>query len=413
MKGTSRAFVLTLLAWGVLVVTACGDRPTALEVGRIGFTEEEMGAMGSAQRRTLADLTAFGLAVADGRTAELIDPFIERDIRSLMLQRAAMEMALDRDGVDEAELRAAYAEDPQHELVVRHLVVLSERWRPDEHRDSARARAAEALERARAGEPFEQLVAEYSDEPGAAERGGLLRPGREGSWVPEFWQAASALDEGELSDVVETEFGFHVIRLEERRPVPFDDVRGAVLERFVSLPDALGRSGDWVQTIQDQARVDTAAIRSWRSGADPQTALVWWPDSIGIPPLTAGEMDRFVTTASPEVVTGIGDAGVDRVVELVTGSARTHIMLERARTLGIDPSAAQRVAVQERWQGQVAGWAEALGFRSGLRDAAVKERALQAVVDPAQSVAIARSQLPRLSVRLRDLYPVAHGPSSS
>jgi parvulin-like peptidyl-prolyl isomerase len=72
--------------------------------------------------------------------------------------------------------------------VVRHLVVLSERWRPAAHRDSARAVATEALERARAGEAFEALAAEYSDEPGAAERGGLLEPGREGSWVPEFWQ---------------------------------------------------------------------------------------------------------------------------------------------------------------------------------------------------------------------------------
>lgn len=401
------------LAWGVLVVAACSDRPAALEVGRIGFTEEELGAMGASQRRTLADLTAFGMAVADGRTAELIDPFVERDIRSLMLQRAAMEMALDRAGVDEEELRAAYGEDPQYELVVRHLVVLSERWRPDEHRDSARARAGEALARARAGEPFEALVSEYSDEPGAAERGGLLQPGREGSWVPEFWQAASALDEGELSGVVETEFGFHVIRLEERRPVPFEEVRGAVLERFVSLPDALGRSGGWVQTIQDQARVDTAAIRSWQSGTDPQTALVWWPDSLGIPPLTAGDMDRFTLTASPEVVAGIRESGVGRAVELVTGSARTHIMLERARTLGIDPSAAQRVAVQERWREQVTGWADALGFRPELGDAAVKNRALQAMEDPGQGAAIARTEVPRLSVRLRDLYPVGQGPSSS
>lgn len=396
----------------VAVLVGCGGEPPVLEVGRIEFTAGDLGAMGPTQERTLADLTAFGLAVADGRTEELIEPFIERDLRSLVLQRAAMEVAADASGVDEAELREVYAANPEHELVARHLVVLSERWRPAEHRDSARARAMEALGRARAGEPFEDLAAEYSDEPGAAERGGLLEPGREGSWVPEFWEAASALEEGALSDVVETEFGFHVIRLEERRQVPFEEARERVLERLVDLPAALGRSAEWVASIQRLMRVDTGAIMEWRSGvADPDRALITWPDTLSIPPLRADEMDRSSTTAAPEMAAAVQEMDSAQVVEMVESSARPHVMIEQARKQGVEPSASQRAAIVNRWEQSVAGWAEALGFREGMGSGAVKATALRSMGDPAQSAAIARPRVQRLSVRLRQLYPVERLPS--
>jgi peptidyl-prolyl cis-trans isomerase SurA len=84
-------------------------------------------------------------------------------------------------------------------------------------REAALERANELLARARGGEDFAQLARRFSEDPGTRERGGDLGWFRRRQMVPEFDRAVFAMRPGEISQVVETSFGFHVIRLERVR----------------------------------------------------------------------------------------------------------------------------------------------------------------------------------------------------
>jgi hypothetical protein len=76
----------------------------------------------------------------------------------------------------------------------------------------AKARAAEALAKIRAGTPFEDVVKEYSDDTGSVDRMGSLGKFTRDAMDPAFAATAFALGVGQVSDPVETPFGFHVIK---------------------------------------------------------------------------------------------------------------------------------------------------------------------------------------------------------
>lgn len=87
----------------------------------------------------------------------------------------------------------------------------------EESQTEAKDKLVKITEMIKNGESFEELAKKYSQDPGTASRGGDLGFTKRGDFVKEFEEVAFTLNEGEVSDIVETQFGFHIIKLIEKR----------------------------------------------------------------------------------------------------------------------------------------------------------------------------------------------------
>ena len=99
----------------------------------------------------------------------------------------------------------------------RHILIKTTEGDSEDMLSEKRTQAEQILELARSGEDFAELAKQYSEGP-TGPRGGDLGAFAQGRMVKPFDDAAFALNEGEISDIVETQFGFHVIKLEKIEP---------------------------------------------------------------------------------------------------------------------------------------------------------------------------------------------------
>ena len=136
----------------------------------------------------------------------------------------------------------------------------------------ARRRIEEARDRLAAGEDFRD-VASVVSEDGSAKRGGWLGVGEYATWVPEFSEAAFALEVGETSDIIQTEFGYHLVQrvaIDERHllqiVVRYAEAKGAAFYEVTrSEAEARALTDQILAEIEAGMPFDEAA-RTWSEG---------------------------------------------------------------------------------------------------------------------------------------------------
>ena len=172
--------------------------------------------------------TFFNEHQADYRAPEKVDvAYLEITVAGLM---QAIE-------VDEVEI-ADYYETQRETFVqeerrnVNHILVQVAQDAPEADNEAARSKLAELAERAREGEPFEDLAREYSEDLASQAEGGETGAFPRGVMEPAFEEAAFGLAEvGDISQPVRTKFGWHLMRLKEIEPEvvkPLDEVRDEI-----------------------------------------------------------------------------------------------------------------------------------------------------------------------------------------
>jgi len=197
--------------------------------------------------------------------------------------------------VDEAEVRARYQDHLQSYTApesreVRHILI-----KVDDATDeaTAQARIIEIRERVEGGESFATLAAELSEDPGSAADGGSLGEVGRGEMVPAFENAMFSLQVGELSEPVQTQFGWHLILVESisgGETQPFDAVR---------------------VTLEDEIKTEIAEVQIYELVESMANIVYEQPDSL----LPAAEQHGFSLQTSDwfDRASGSGIAGDERL----------------------------------------------------------------------------------------------------
>jgi peptidyl-prolyl cis-trans isomerase C len=198
---------------------------------------------GKARESYVLDFLIDGELVAQKAKADKLDQKLSYQREKLLMESLLGQVA--KTAVTDAALHATYeeakkAQKPETEVHARHILVAEE--------NDAKA----ALKRVKGGEDFAKVAKEVSKDPGS--EGGDLGWFTKSRMVPEFAEAAFKLEPGQISDPVKSSFGWHVIKLEEKRQTsfpPFDEVKDQVARYVVQKAQ-----GELVAGLRKSAKIE-------------------------------------------------------------------------------------------------------------------------------------------------------------
>lgn len=203
------------------VVATVGDKKLTLGEFNKKYEEVKSQTLNPPSKKVfLEDLVRYYVGVQEADKKGLRNDPVVQDRMQQELYKGLLEKSIGKDiqkiTVNEKEMKAWYAKNP--EVRTSHILIEFKMGSKKEEIDAAKKRANEILSEVKKSKrPFEELVRLYSDDPLSKQTGGDVGWQNRLTLVPSYYEAALSMKDGEIKGLIETPFGFHIIKLTGKR----------------------------------------------------------------------------------------------------------------------------------------------------------------------------------------------------
>lgn len=189
------------------------------------------------------------------KKAGVSEEFLEK-LAEKSATMAGVQKYIEKKSVPSEKELKEYFEKNNEKLDASHILLATtdpKTGKPMDEKQKAevKKKAEEVYKKAKAGEDFAKLAKEYSQDPGSKEAGGSLGQFPRGAMVPEFEKVAFSLKDGEISQPVETQFGYHIIKLNKRVKLNYNDVKNTMKQELTQK-----NMQELLTKIQKEAKVE-------------------------------------------------------------------------------------------------------------------------------------------------------------
>jgi peptidyl-prolyl cis-trans isomerase C len=228
---------------------------------KVAVTEPEIDARMASIRQRFPTEEAFKNALTSQKMT--LDQVRTEQRQQLMINRLLETEVGSKSKASPDEVAKIYKERPElfqqpPQVHASHILITVAADADATAKAAALAKATKILKDARAGKDFAALAKEFSQDPGSAAQGGDLGFFAANQMVPPFSDAAFKLKPGSISEIVETQFGYHIIKVLEKKPgrtVPLDEVRPQIEQRL-SQEKGQREVQAFVQALRQKSKVE-------------------------------------------------------------------------------------------------------------------------------------------------------------
>ena len=191
----------------------------------------------------------------------ITDEFLKEQAKLSLLIQKSQEKFYSEEKVSDSEMKKYYDEHideyKKDEVEASHILIKTtdDNNKPlsEAEQKKAKEKAEKVLKEVKAGGDFAELAKKYSQDPGSAANGGALGAFGKGMMVKEFEDAAFGMEPGEVSDLVKTDFGYHIIKVTDRikETTSFDEAKEGIKEEILK-----NKYAEKISELQKKAKIE-------------------------------------------------------------------------------------------------------------------------------------------------------------